>query len=237
MRIFRKLPAIAAITLIIFAPQAMADKDELPEITEDGLHLVPDSNLAVVYAEPGADLSQYNAVQLMDAYVAFKKNWRRNQNSRSANKLGVSNQDIENIKNNLATEFHQVFVEALEKGGYEVTTESGENVLLIRPAIINLDITAPDVDRASRNYSMTSSAGEMTMYLELYDSVTGDLIAKAIDRQVDKRKGSGFYTWTNSVTNRQAAMRILNGWADILVSALDEAHKNAGGTEAGETAE
>ena len=118
MRIFRKLPAIAAISLIIFTPQAMADKDELPEITEDGLHLVPDSNLAVVYAEPGADLSQYNAVQLMDAYVAFKKNWRRNQNSRSANKLGVSSRDIENIKNNLATDFHQVFVEALEKGGY-----------------------------------------------------------------------------------------------------------------------
>lgn len=231
MKYLRIIPTLSVIMLLIAPHLAMADKNELPDINEDGLRLIPDSNLAVVYAEPGADLSQYTSVQLTDVYVAFKKNWRRDQNARSANKLGVSSRDIENIKNNLAKEFHQVFEEALEKGGYAMSQEAGENVLLIRPAIINLDVTAPDTNRAGRSYALTSSAGEMTMYLELYDSVTGDLIAKAIDRQVDKVKGNGFYTWTNSVTNRQAAMRILNGWADILVNALNEAHERTVGSE------
>ena len=37
--------------------------------------------------------------------------------------------------------------------------------------------------------TFTSSAGEMTLYLELYDSVTGDLLAKALDRRVRSRQG------------------------------------------------
>ncbi len=62
----------------------------------------------------------------------------------------------------------------------------------------------------------------MTLYIELYDSVTSDLIAKALDCKADRSYDS-FYTWTNSVTNRAAAQRILGGWADIPPNALKEA--------------
>jgi hypothetical protein len=115
-----------------------------------------------------------------------------------------------------------VFRQTLEDGGYEVVDESAEDVLLVRPAIINLDVNAPDTMRAGRSRSYTSSAGEMTLYIEIYDSVTGDLIAKALDRRADTSR-QGFYTWTNSVTNKSAAKRILKGWADILLDALNEA--------------
>jgi hypothetical protein len=64
----------------------------------------------------------------------------------------------------------------------------------------------------------------MMLYIELYDSVTGDLIAKALDRRVDNSR-AGFYTWSNSVTNRVAAEKILKGWAEILQDALNEAKK------------
>jgi len=70
--------------------------------------------------------------------------------------------------------------------------------------------------------SFTSTAGEMTLYIEIYDSITGDLIAKALDRKADTSRQS-YYTWTNSVTNKAAAKRILQGWADILLDALNEA--------------
>jgi len=62
----------------------------------------------------------------------------------------------------------------------------------------------------------------MTLYIEIYDSVTGDLIAKAMDRQADTSR-RGYYTWANSVTNSAAARRILGGWANILLDALNEA--------------
>ncbi len=54
--------------------------DDFPEITEEGLHKIKDSDLSLVYAQPGLDLSVYDKIWLVDATVAFKKNWQRNQN-------------------------------------------------------------------------------------------------------------------------------------------------------------
>jgi len=224
MPIFKIATMLLSAFLLVSANQAMARKNELPPISEDGLHLVPDSKMAIVYAEPGADLAQYQRVKLLDSYVAFKKNWARDQRSRSANPLRVTSNDVEKIKSKLAEEFQAVFVKTLQDGGYDVVEELAEDVLLVRPAIINLDVNAPDTPTAGRSTTYTSSAGEMTLYVEIYDSVTGDLLAKALDRRIDSAMG-GYYTWTNSVTNKAAAERILKGWAEILLDALNEAKK------------
>jgi hypothetical protein len=222
MKLSALASSLAAFALIGISAPLCAKQQELPEVTEDGLHRVPDSKLAIVYAEPGADFSGYQRVQLLEAYVAFKKNWARDQRSRSAQPLNLSSKEIERIKARLADEFQQEFTAVLEEGGYPVVDQAGPDVLLIRPAIINLDVTAPDTMGAGRSQAYTDSAGEMTLYVEVYDSVTGDLIAKALDRRMDGRN-NGFYTWTNSATNKQAAARILRGWANILLDALNEA--------------
>lgn len=228
-KLIQGLAAAAVLATVSLA--LAAKKQELPEVTEDGLHLVPDSKLAVVYAEPGASLSGYSRVLLLDAYVAFRKNWERDQRRSSAQPFAVTSSDVEKMRTTLASEFQQVFTETLEAAGYPVVDAAGDDVLLLRPAIINLDVAAPDTMHAGRSKTYTDSAGEMTLYIELYDSVTGDLMAKAIDRKVD-RTFNGFYTWTNATTNKAAAIRILKGWADILVNALNEAHANtASGTE------
>jgi hypothetical protein len=213
---------ILAALLALLAVTAYAKKQELPEVTSDGLHRVPDSKLAVVYAEPGADLAPYQRVNLLDAHVAFKKNWARDQRSRSAQPLRVTSKDVEKIKDALSAEFKEVFRTALVNAGFELTEETADDVMIVRPAIINLDVNAPDTMSAGRTTTYASSAGEMTLYIELYDSVSGDIIAKALDRRADNRN-AGFYTWANSVTNRAAADRILKGWAGILVDALKEA--------------
>jgi hypothetical protein len=221
-------------SLILLTAPLCAQNKQLPDVTEDGLELVPDSKLAIVYAEPGATLAEYNRVQILEPYVAFRKNWERDQRSSSAGSQRITSSDIEKIKSRLAQEFLEIFTQVLEDGGYPVVDAAGEDVLLLRPAIINLDITAPDVPRAGRSRSYVSSAGEMTLYVELYDSVTGDLIAKALDRKAD-RYNDAFYTWSNSVSNKAAADRILKGWASILLSALNEARDRLPGT--GVTAE
>ena len=225
MKLHRTGFMLLAAALLALSGPTTAKKQELPEVTEDGLHRVHDSKLAIVYAEPGASLAGYERVQLLDAYVAFKKNWERDQRAGSAQLLRNTSRDVENIKNRLADEFYTVFRQVLEEGGYPVVDEAADDVLLIRPAIINLDVKAPDTPQAGRTMTYVSSAGEMTLYLEAYDSVTGDLIAKALDRKADRRN-DGFYTWSNSVTNRAAAQRILKGWATILLNALNEAKQH-----------
>ncbi len=225
----RFLPILALACLI--APPAAA-REELPSVTDERPQLAPDSGLAVVYADPAADLSVYNRVMLREAHVAFRKNRERELSSRSDSALAVTPEDIERMKNELATEFHAVFRNVLEDGGYPLVDEPAENVLLIRPAIINLEIAAPDTPHSGQTRAHAASAGEMTLYLEIFDSVTGDLIAKALDRQMDSPPSQGFYTWGDTQANRAAADRIIGGWARSLLDALNAAQSAIAATGA-----
>ena len=91
----------------------------------------------------------------------------------------------------------------------------------LRPAITDLDVNAPDLDTSTNVRTFTTEAGEMTLYMELYDSATGDKIGEVADREqaIDR----SHFQYTNRVTNRAEANRILNKWAKLLVDALDEA--------------
>ena len=118
--------------------------------------------------------------------------------------------------------FSNVFTEELiENGGYTITDQIGDDIMRIKPAIVDLDVYAPDTMSAGRTTQFTESAGRMTLKLEIYDSVTGDLIATLSDRKESPRRG--YMQWTSSVSNRAEAQRMLRQWANDLVKRLDEA--------------
>ena len=125
------------------------------------------------------------------------------------------------IRADVASLFKDVFTEVLEADdGYEVVDGANEDVLLLRPAIIDLDVTAPDTRTAGRSTTFTASAGAATIYIELFDSLSGQIIGRAVDRQNARRAG-GTVSWSNSVTNSQEARRMMRGWANQLRSFLD----------------
>lgn len=199
--------------------QAKSKKD-VPEYTVEGLKLVPDTkDIALVWAEPGADLAQYDRIFLVDPYVAFKKNWQRDFNRDSMTKVRTN--DMERIKKAVKELFIETFTEELEKGGYNLTTDRTEDVLVVRPAIIDLDVYAPDIQTASRSASFSDSAGSMTLYMELYDAETNALIAKAMDAKADR--GSNIMQWATRPSNRAAGKRMMRPWAEALVKGLDHA--------------
>jgi hypothetical protein len=67
----------------------------------------------------------------------------------------------------------------------------------------------------------------MTLVIELYDSVSNEILARAIDRR--RARNVGNIQWTTSGTNRVAARKILGRWANLLVSRLDDVHGKQGG--------
>jgi Protein of unknown function (DUF3313) len=210
---------IIAASLFLFT--VAAAKEDLPEIDSDGLHLVKDSKVRILYARPGIDLGQFDKVMILDAFVDFKKGWERDYNMDQLGLSGrVSDKDLERIKADLAAEFRRVFTETLTENGHEVVSTEGAGVLLLRPAIINLDVTAPDVMRSSRGNTWIESAGEMTLYMEIYNSATGELIGRAVDPREDQRMGAQM---ANKVTNKAAADRIIKHWALLLSDALTAA--------------
>ena len=216
---FGILIKIMVLFSLVVAGNHTVAQEPAPEVTVEGLQLIKDSNLALVYAEPGIDLRQYSKINLDDAYIAFRKNWRRDQNRHHPQKVNAK--DMARMKAELSSLFREVFSRTLLEGGYELVTERAEDVLLIKPAVINLDVFAPDTMDANRGNSYSETTGEMTLYLELYDSVTDDLIAKALDRKTDRQ--TGYFQWQNHITNRAAANRILQVWANVLKEGLDVA--------------
>ena len=220
------LLTVLTLGLAVLLSAAAVAKDKLPETSHDGLKLQKDTELAAVYLEPGGSLDGYDKVTILDVSVAFKKNWQRNYNQDTMGLDGrVTDKDIETIKSRLAGEFKTVFTRELEeKGGYEVVYAAGKDVLLLRPAIINLVVNAPDVKRAGMGRSFVASAGEMTLYLELYDSLTGDIIARVIDAQA--AGDHGIAHMGGRVANKADFDRVLVKWADILRKHLDSV--NAG---------
>jgi hypothetical protein len=200
-----------------------------PPETYDGLVLVDKTEFSRVYKRPGVDLSSYQTYGLERCEVAFRKNWLRDQNS-SRLDLGnrVTQKDVDRIKDTLSDECDKYFRAALEqKPPYQLVDSfnDGESVLVLRPAIINLDIAAPDTFSAGMQRTYTTEAGEMTLVLELLDGTTGEILVRAVDRQ----RGTDNMTlrWTNSVTNQAAARRILRYWASVLRRELDKATSGA----------
>ena len=198
---------------------AVAPADEPPK-EWDGLARVKSKQLDHLYKLPEADFSGYKRVRLDPIEVEFDKNWKPNDSTRSPSQR-LTTEDIEKIKKALAEEFRKVFTEELTKNGYSVVDESADDVLRVSAAIANLYITAPDKMSAGRSRSYTTSAGHMTLIVELRDSVTGKLMARAVDSV--RGRDTGTFMMTNSVTNMSAARSALSQWARILRDGMDDA--------------
>lgn len=214
--------ALLAAILLIALPVTSGASDDLPQVSPEGLQLQKDTRARAVYLKPGFTLSPYKRVAILDCFVDFTTDWQKefNQDQRGTGNRATT-KDMDRIKADLAAEFRKVFTDELQaKGGYEVVTTAAPDVLVLRPALINLAITAPDLNSPNMNRTIVESAGQMTLYLELYDSVSNTLLARVMDPKADNR---GMAQMANRVTNKAAADRILRAWASALREHLDAA--------------
>ena len=196
--------------------------ETVPTTTPDGLDLVRSDKHSAVYVKPEAQLDIYNEFAIVPCEVAFRKNWQRDYNSshRSSGQQ-IKERDIDRIKRELGEECTTFFTDALsEEPSYNLVTEwqQGQDVLLVRPNIVNLNITSPDVSSPSMTRSYSASAGSMTLYLELIDAETSEVLVRAYDSKADP---DSFVNYASKITNRQAADRMLKNWATRLREAMD----------------
>jgi hypothetical protein len=220
---FRGFVMLATLCLV----QALAwSQQPAPEHTGDGLQLQKQTGQRLVYLRPGATFSQYRRVALLDCYVEFQKNWERDYNASVADPAKrVSDADVKRMKDALSAEFRRVFTEELQKGGYQVVDTAAPDVLVLRPALVNVQVTAPDIMTAGIDATVVRSAGQMTLYLELWDSTTNKILARVTDARADQQS---FAQPANGVTNKAAADTVLRSWADELRSHLDAVRGKAG---------
>jgi hypothetical protein len=198
----------------LWAASAMA-ADSPPATTPDGLELVKNSKLDLVYRRPGVDLAPYTRIILDPVEVAFKKQWTQDFRR-------VSKNDRERIRSELAKEFHDILVEELQtKGGYQIVEAPGPDVLRFTAGIFELYINAPDTMSSGRSQTYALSTGEATLGAELTDSESGAVIARAADRE--RARESATMQWITRSKNRADARAMLRKWATALREGLDAA--------------
>ena len=223
----RSVSCWLAMVSILIVPLSLQAQDDDEPRTWDGLVEVEDREVYTAFINPEADFGAFQRVSILEPHVAFRSNWQRDQNrNRSRN---VRATDMERIKRDVAGLFMDVFTEQLEEAGYAVVNYADEDVLVLRPAIIDLDVTAPDTRRPGRSRTYAASTGAATLFLELFDSVSGDLLGRAVDRRTANR-GNSFAMQANRVTNRAEARREFRAWADQLIEFLDRHYLEAGST-------
>ena len=212
----------AFLALGLLASPALAEK--LPPTSPGGLVLQPHTKMSAVYLLPGYNIAKYDKYALIDAFVEFKKGYMDEQNEEDP--FSVSKQWMDQTTAALAVEFKKQFTRVMtENGGFQQSAVTGPDVMILRPAIVNLDITAPDTMQPGVN-SFAASAGSMTLYIEVIDSMSKKVIARIYD--ASSGDGSGEITWSSGVGNEQAADYAIDQWAHLIRDALQHAREAAG---------
>lgn len=219
----------AALTILLSAALVLMGacaNSKPPAESPDGLSLLPDTKFTEVYAKNGVNFTQYEKVGIVSCEVSFRKNWLRDQNS---NRVSLNNRlhqdDVDRIETSLGQECDKYFRAALEQPpAYTLVEEfeQGDAVLVLRPSIVDLDVSAPDTMSSGMSRTYTTDAGSMTLVLEAFDASSGDVLLRAIDRRRSTDYG-GRMQWSNGVTNKAEADRILKAWSKKLREGLDAA--------------
>ncbi len=195
-----------------------------PQVSPEGLELKKSTRSTLAYKKEGVDFSEYDKVQILPSTVAFKKNWKRNYNrEQSSLTTRMRDNDVIRIKTGVAKLFDEVFKEEFGKAAdFPLVDTVSSNTLVIRPAIIDLDVAAPDIQSSVNVKRYATEAGQATLFLELYDGVSGEILARIVNASV--AGDDSHYQWATRVSNRADAKRMIRKWAKALRVKYDEAH-------------
>ena len=203
------------------APAPTLDTSAEAEMTFDGLYPVRDSRADMAWARPDADLAQYSKIMLQSVGVEYRPGGESGK-SFSARTRGGPYEITEAQKERFQTMMREAFMEELAKSEhFMIVSEAGPDVLLIRGALLDVVSFVPPEPIGGRSDVYLSKVGEATLVLELRDSITEAILARAVDRRAAEESG-GFLQESNRANNTAEVRRLARTWARLLRERLDD---------------
>ncbi len=192
------------------------------EVTFDGLYPVKNGGMKQTWARPGIDLSPYSKIMLQGAEAEFRPG---GQNPRTSRTLGAN--DHFAVTPEQKTKFQEqmgiAFVDELSKSEhFTIVDEPGPDVLLVQGILLDVVSFIPR-DTVGRSDVYLSRIGEVTLVLEIRDSVSGAIYVRGAERRAAGNTGATGFTRSNSVTNSAEFRRVARRWATVLREGLDRA--------------
>jgi hypothetical protein len=190
------------------------------EVSFDGLVRVDNARFRGVWVDPDIDFSRYTQVlpgSVEYQFRAVKKTAGQTTVRRSTDReFWIDDADRERLKE----ETEAIFAEELSQSTrFTVTDERGPDTLILRGALHDIVSNVPP-QLIGRGEIWLSSAGEATLVIEAVDSMSGEVIARIVERRAAQRPGGQAFM-ANTVTTWAEVRRLLRNWAGTLREGLD----------------
>ena len=210
---YQRFFTLAAAVLLSTSAQGRQD------VSFDGLVQTEAREFKLVYVDPDVDFSVYSKFIPGPAafqFRAVKKTSGNVARRHNQTEYWISNED----KQKLAAVVSSIFADELAKSEiFTEATEPGPDTLIIRGAMHDIVSQTPP-DLVGRNEIWLSSVAEATLIIEALDSLSGEVIYRAIERRAAQRPG-GQLMVANTVTSWAEVRRMARLWAVRLREAMD----------------
>jgi hypothetical protein len=207
---------IAALALSI--PWLAFGQDK-PDVSFDGLVQTEADEFKLVYVDPDIDFSVYNKFIPGPAsfqFRAVKKTSTATARRNNTSEYWISDED----KQKLADVVSSTFADELAKSEvFTETTTPGPDTLIIRGVLHDIVSHVPP-ELVGRGEIYLSSVAEATLIIEALDSLSGEVIYRAIERRAAQRRGQQMMI-SNPVTTWSEVRRLARLWGAHLRQAMD----------------
>lgn len=211
----RLLPVLVLLMLAVPAV-ATVDREAYPTAAPSGLEEKNSREFDILYIKPGFEPGAYGKLIIEEPQVSMDDNWQWNFRHE------VSRRDLDRIHGQASAILREQFADKLtgRKGLTLVDAgAAGTGVLRLKPALIDLNLRAPDLAGGQHKDTWVRSAGDATLYLDLYDADSGELLLRAIDR--DRARYHERFYQANRATNYRDLSIMVSRWASALRRHLD----------------
>jgi hypothetical protein len=192
------------------------------EVSYDGLHRIDNSAFKLAWADPDIDYSRYKKIILGGAFFEFravKKSTSRTSmraSSGNENVFWITDADKERLKQEMSTIFNE---EIAKSTRFAVTDTPGDDVLIISGGLHDIVSHVPP-ELFGRGEIYLRSVAEATLILEAADSMSDEVLIRAVERRAAERI-SGDAIMVNDVTTWAEIRRLGRYWASKLREGLD----------------
>jgi len=205
------------VTALLLAASPAALAEEASERTHDGLVRVEKAKrFQAVFLKPGASLNGYTKLLVLPAEIHYKR--PPNTNRFADDNFALTEKQMSRLTEALNEVFRE---EIVAKGGWQVVSERGPDVLVVHGGLIDLVVNVPPNPPPGRGGTYVASFGEATLVVELYDSQTMEILARIADRKEAEPAGGRMQNAEFGAASEVKSM--FRRWAKRLREALDVA--------------
>jgi hypothetical protein len=184
--------------------------------TSDGLHRAR-SRYGIIFLKPAANFHSYDAAIVDRVTVAYKQDTAL-EAARKDGRFLDSEEDLGRLRDLFQGAFENSLSDSQD---FVILPEPGRGVLRITGHILNLDVRAPVLHGSESRFAIDE--GEMTLVLDVRDSVSGEALARFADRRLLRPRSAGIFGYATGPATRWSAVReIFDDWSDSARITLDE---------------